>query len=154
MTPWKLRERVRSLFGAKAPSPEDEPLPKYAVTYVLPNGEPQQAQAMKGSTLVLASGNLQFPIDTGCADSTCATCQVDVLSGGEQLTKPTDAEAKTLARNGAPAERRLGCRAKIMGPGVTVGMVNVAGMAAAHAVTGPRYGTVPAAPAAHLELFA
>lgn len=115
---------MRSLFGAK-PAPDDEPLPKYAVTYVLPNGEPQQAMAMKGSTLVLASGNLQWPIDTGCADASCATCQVDVLSGSDQLTQRTDAEAKTLERNGAPAERRLGCRAKVMGPGISVGMVNV-----------------------------
>jgi ferredoxin len=127
MTPWKLRDRLRSLFGAKPVPPEDEPLPKYAVTYMLPNGEPQQAMTMKGSTLVLASGNLQWPIDTGCADSTCATCQVDVISGGDQLTKPTDSEARTLQRNGAPAERRLGCRAKVMGPGITVGMVNVLG---------------------------
>jgi ferredoxin len=123
VTPWKIRERVRSLFATKS-APEDEPLPKYAVTYVLPNGEPQQTMATKGSTLALASGNLQWPIDTGCADSSCATCQVDVLSGGEQLTQRTDAEAATLARNGAPAERRLGCRAKVMGPGISVGMVN------------------------------
>jgi len=125
VTPWKLRARVRSLFGNGATAPEDEPLPKYAVTYILPNGEPQQAMAMKGSTLVLASGNLQWPIDTGCADSSCATCQVDVLSGGDQLTQRTDAETETLRRNGAPAERRLGCRAKVMGPGISVGMVNV-----------------------------
>jgi len=125
VTPWKLRERVRSLFGKSPTAPEDEPLPKYAVTYILPNGEPQQAVATKGSTLVLASGHLQWPIDTGCADSSCATCQVDVLSGGGQLTQRTDAEVATLARNGAPADRRLGCRAKVMGPGISVGMVNV-----------------------------
>jgi ferredoxin len=127
VTPWKLRDRVRSLFAAKPAAPEDEPLPKYAVTYVLPNGEPQQAMATKGFTLVLASGNLQWPIDTGCADSSCATCQVDVLSGGDQLTRRTDGEAATLENNGAPAERRLGCRAKIMGPGISVGMVNIVG---------------------------
>jgi ferredoxin len=126
VTPWKLRTRVRSLFGAK-PAAEDEPLPRYAVTYVLPNGEPQQAMAMKGSTLVLASGNLRWPIDTGCADSSCATCQVDVLSGSDQLTPRTDAETATLQKSYAPAERRLGCRAKVMGPGISVGMVNVVG---------------------------
>jgi len=125
VTPWNLRARVRSLFGNTPTAPEDEPLPKYAVTYVLPNGEPQQAMAMKGSTLVLASGTLQFPIDTGCADASCATCQIDVLSGGDQLTKRTDAEDATLARNGAPAARRLGCRAKVMGPGISVGVVSV-----------------------------
>ena len=125
MTPWKIREHVRSLFGNKPTAPEDEPLPKYAVTYILPNGEPQQAMATKGSSLVLASGNLQWPIETGCADASCATCQVDVVSGGDQLTKRTDAEDATLAKNGAPAVRRLGCRAKVMGPGISVGMVNV-----------------------------
>jgi ferredoxin len=125
VTPWKIRERVRSLLGNKPAAPEDEPLPKYAVTFLLPNGEPQQDQAMKGSTLVLASGNLQVPIETGCADSSCATCQVDVLSGGDQLTQRTDAEDATLAQNGAPAARRLGCRARVMGPGISVGMVNV-----------------------------
>ena len=125
MTPWKLRARVRSFFGDKPTDPEDEPLPKYAVTFLLPNGEPQQAQAMKGSTLVLASGHLQWPIETGCADSSCATCQVDILAGGDQLTQRTDAEDATLAQNGAPAARRLGCRAKVMGPGISVGMVNV-----------------------------
>jgi ferredoxin len=125
VTPWKIRERMRSLFGNKPTAPEDEPLPKYAVTYILPNGEPQQAMATKGFTLVLASGNLQWPIETGCADASCATCQVDVLSGGDQLTKRTDAEDATLAKNGAPAARRLGCRAKVMGPGISVGMVNV-----------------------------
>jgi ferredoxin len=124
VTPWNLRARVLSLFGKPA-APEDEPLPKYAVTYVLPNGEPQQAMATKGFTLVLASGNLQWPIDTGCADCSCATCQVDVLSGADQLTAPTDREVATLQKNGAPASRRLGCRAKVMGPGVSVGMVNV-----------------------------
>ena len=125
MTPWNLRARARSLLGAKPAAPEDEPLPKYAVTYVLPNGEPQQTMATKGSTLVLASGTLQWPIDTGCADSSCATCQVDVLAGGDQLTQRTDAETATLQKNGAPAERRLGCRAKVMGPGISVGMVYV-----------------------------
>ena len=130
MTPWNLRARVRSLFGNTPTAPEDEPLPKYAVTYVLPNGEPQQAMAMKGFTLVLASGNLQWPIDTGCADASCATCQVDVLSGADQLTRRTDAEDATLRKNSAPATRRLGCRAKVMGPGVTVGMVNVLGWTA------------------------
>jgi ferredoxin len=118
---------VRALFGSASVAPEDEPPPTYAVTYVLPNGERQQILATSGATLVLASGNLQWPIDTGCADASCATCQIDVLSAGDQLTKRTDAEDATLARNGAPAGRRLGCRAKVMGPGISVGMVNVLG---------------------------
>jgi len=106
VTPWKLRAFVRSLFNSEPTAPDDEPLPKYAVTYVLPNGEPQQAMAMKGSTLVLASGTLQFPIDTGCADASCATCQIDVLSGGDQLTKRTDAKRAPDARTTASFCRR------------------------------------------------
>ena len=127
MTPFKIRNRPKSLFGIKEPTTNDDPLPKFAVTYRLPNGETYEVTATKGDTLVLASGRSSWPIDTGCADSSCATCQVDVLAGADALTKTSDGEKDTLSKNGASPERRLGCRAKVMGPGVVVGMVNVMG---------------------------
>ena len=40
------------------------------------------ADAKHEDSLVLASGRGPMPINTGCADGTCGTCQVDVLKGG------------------------------------------------------------------------
>jgi ferredoxin len=128
MTPFGIRKRLKALLGIAPPArrePEPE-LPPVAVSFVRPGGERFEVTGTKGDTLVLVSGRGDWPIATGCKDSTCATCQVDVLDGAGALTATTDHELDTLRRNGAPETRRLGCRARVMGPGVVVGMVNVA----------------------------
>lgn len=127
MTPFNLRKRLAKLFGGGEPEFVDD-RPSYTVTFRLPDERTFDVTAKKGDTLVLASGRSAWPIETGCADSTCATCQVDILAGEDQLTALIDAERRTLEQDEAPEGRRLGCIARVMGPGVEVGMVNVLGL--------------------------
>ena len=131
MTPFGIRKKLKKLMGLDAGSggggtsaPE---IPRYTVTFELPDGNSYQAQAKEGDSLVLTSGRGSDPIASGCADSTCGTCRVDVLEGDGQLTPESEAEAKTKSENNIPREQRLGCQAGVLGEGVKVRIVNVFG---------------------------
>jgi ferredoxin len=76
---------------------------------------------------VLASGRGASPIATGCADSTCGTCQVEILAGADQLSAEDEAERKTKKENNVPAAFRLGCRTEVHGEGVRAKIINVFG---------------------------
>lgn len=137
MTPFGIRRRlkdlIRSLTGGGSAPPQPPPRPKWPVTFVLPDDTSFTADAKEGDSLVLASGRGPQPIDTGCADGTCATCQVDVLEGADQLTPADGTEEQTKADNKVPAERRLGCQTGVLGPGVKVRIINVFGADGQHA---------------------
>jgi ferredoxin len=82
---------------------------KGTLTVVGPTGEEQTCQTALGSSLLGASGNLKRPIASGCADSTCATCRVEVLEGADNLSAPHPRERATLKQNGQPTNLRLSC---------------------------------------------
>ena len=128
MTPFRIRERLKKLLFSSKPAPSAAPArPRYPVRFVLPDGTDYTTEAKEGDSLVLASGRGPAPIATGCADSSCGTCQVEILAGAESLTPGDEAEARTKADNKVPEDRRLGCRAEVLGPGLEVKIINVFG---------------------------
>ena len=130
MTPFRIRKRVKSLLGmgsANEPARPEPAKPKYDVTFHCPDGTHYVTQAKEGDSLVLAAGRGPQPISTGCMDSTCGTCRVDVLEGHDSLSEATDHELKTKADVGVPDAQRLGCQVGVFGPGVHVRIVNVLG---------------------------
>ncbi len=137
MTPFGIRRRLkdllRSLAGGGDNTPPPTVQPRWPVAFVLPDGTSYTADAKRGDSLVLTSGRGPQPIDTGCADGTCATCQVEVLAGAEQLTPADGNEDTAKAANKVSADRRLGCQTGVLGPGVQVRIINVFGADETHA---------------------
>ena len=130
MTPFKIRQRLKSLLGvgpSKNAEPAAPPLPTFDVTFDCPDGSSYVAPAKEGDSLVLAAGRGPQPISTGCMDSTCGTCRVDVLAGHESLTDATAHEVKVKKEVGVPDAQRLGCQTGVIGLGVHVRIVNVLG---------------------------
>jgi len=129
MTPFGIRKILKKLLGfdegPKASSAP--PRPKYSVTFVLPDGQEYQTDAREGDSLVLASGRSEYPISTGCMDSSCGTCEVVVLEGQDNLTPVTSKETATKEANNIDANHRLGCQTAVLGEGVKVQIVNVLG---------------------------
>ncbi len=129
MTPFGIRKKLKKLLGfddgPKASS--NPPRPQYPVTFVLPNGEEYEVNAREGDSLVLASGRSEYPISTGCMDSSCGTCEVIVLEGLDNLSPVTSKETATKEANQIAEEHRLGCQTAVLGTGVKVQIVNVLG---------------------------
>ena len=90
--------------------------------------EEYQEDAREGDSLVLASGRSENPISTGCMDSSCGTCEVIVLEGGDSLSPITSKETATKEANDIPVEHRLGCQTAVFGEGVKVQIINVLGV--------------------------
>lgn len=129
MTPFGIRNKLKSLFGggSASPPPKREEKPRYPVTFVLPDGSEYQADAKQYDSVVMASGRSAKPIATGCGDATCATCRVEVLEGAESLSSEDEHETATKKANGVDPSMRLACQVAVTGPGVKVRIVNVLG---------------------------
>lgn len=127
MTPFGIRKKLKALLGGGSSAPKKPPVPKYSVTFELPDGSTYEVAAKKGDSLVLASGRGASPIATGCADSTCGTCHVEILAGADMLTPEDEPERKTKAENNVPESHRLGCRTEVLGEGVRAKIINVFG---------------------------
>lgn len=68
----------------------------------------------------LLSRNCQVAMACG-RQGICATCQVYVREGADQLTPPTVREQRTLAlMTGATPQTRLACQAHVIGDGVVL----------------------------------
>ncbi len=60
------------------------------------------------------------PIGNSCsAIGICAKCGITVIAGMENLSKPNPIERKLLEREKLPADSRISCQVKVLGP-VTV----------------------------------
>ena len=128
MTPFGIRKRLKRLLGdGRAKKPKRPEVPRYSIKFVLPDGSNFEVSAKHGDSLVMASGRGPSPISTGCADSSCGNCQVEILSGGENLTPGDESESRSKAANQVPDARRLGCRAEVLGEGLEVRIINVLG---------------------------
>lgn len=116
-SPFGIRRRIKSLLGiagnTPAPEPEVEP-EKITLVLVGPKGDEQTVTTYAGSTILGASGQLRHPIASGCSDSTCGTCRVEILDGAENLSESTAREKGTLKESAHPAGYRLSCRTEIL----------------------------------------
>lgn len=113
-TPLGLRRRLKRLFGIPLGSAvEAVAAPTVSLTVVSSKGE-QTAEAVPESTLMAISGRMKNPISTGCSDSSCGTCRVEVLEGADNLTGQDARERGTLKENGYPASMRLACRTELV----------------------------------------
>lgn len=121
-TPFGFRRRIKRLLGMPldGQSGETAEVVKVQLTVVGPTGAEQHATVNAGVTLLQAAGALAKPISSGCSDSTCATCRVEVLEGAENLDEQTAKERATLKENGYPTNLRLACRAEILQGAVKV----------------------------------
>ena len=133
MTPFGIRNKLKSLLGLGGASSSDSSAPKkaeiptYTVTFVTPDGTTFDAKAKEGDTLVMSSNRGAAPIATGCADGTCGTCRVEVILCHDQLTPETEHERETKQKNAVPKDFRLGCQVGVLGEGIKVKIVNVLG---------------------------
>ncbi|MBM4392320.1 MAG: (2Fe-2S)-binding protein [Deltaproteobacteria bacterium] len=120
MTPWGIRNRIKSALGRGGKVASDERL---RVTLVMPDGQSHEVDAEPRYTLVMASQSLETPIATGCPDGGCGTCSVDVIDG-RGLAEPTESESKLLKEKCKPGQR-LACHARITGSGAKVKVYSV-----------------------------
>jgi ferredoxin len=114
-TPFGIRRRIRRFMGwsaTGAPEAEAPKIEQITLTVIGPKSE-EQGQAPAGSPMVSASAVLKRPIASGCSDSTCATCRVEVLEGAENLSAQHPREKATLKQNGHPMTMRLACMCTI-----------------------------------------
>ena len=128
MTPFRIRQRLKAMLGLSEPTtPRAPERARFDVSFVCPDGSEYTTSAREGDSLVLAAGRGPQPISTGCTDSSCGTCRVDVLAGAESLTAADAHEHQTKASVGVPESQRLGCQTGVVGPGVRVRITNVLG---------------------------
>lgn len=124
MTPFHIRKRLKQLLGlepaTKSEDPKPPPRPRVTLVVVDAEGNEQTYQGGQGDSPLYISGNMAKPIGSGCNDSSCATCRIEVLSGAENLTPQDAHERATLKANGHPEDWRLACRTAITGGSVTV----------------------------------
>lgn len=114
-SPLGLRRRLKSLFGIEsAPASAAPETPKVKLTVVRPDGTEEVTEAFAGATLVGAGTRMKRPIATGCSESSCGTCRVEVLEGAENLSEQSAKEVRTLEENKFPPHLRLGCKAELV----------------------------------------
>ena len=51
----------------------------------------------------------------GCRNGVCATCEIEVLAGGQNLSPIVEPERDTIASFGIPEGHRLACQVKVLG---------------------------------------
>jgi ferredoxin len=80
----------------------------------------------QGTYLVDAARRMGAPLGAGCTapKGECHSCVVAVKSGADQLSTPTNAEARILGEGGLADSLRLACQTKIEGHGDIVLMVS------------------------------
>jgi ferredoxin len=127
ITPFRIRERLKKMLGlgptgeSDADKPAPPPRPKVTLTVVDEAGQEQTFDGKAGDTPLYISGNMARPIGSGCNDSSCATCRIEVLEGAENLSPQDARERATLEANGHDADTlRLGCRTEILQGSVKV----------------------------------
>lgn len=86
------------------------------VTVQTRDGEHSLEAAPRSNLLqtILAAG---IPYRWSCTQATCGKCQCQVLSGAENLQRPTVNEPARLSQTLVDMGFRLACQAKVLGPG-------------------------------------
>ena len=116
-TPFGIRRRIKRLLGMPLDNETSAPAVEKATLVVVgPKGE-QSAQVNVGMSILAAAGSVPNPIASGCSDSSCGTCRVDILEGADLCSDGAPRERATLKENGFPTNLRLACRTEILKPG-------------------------------------
>lgn len=116
-TPFGIRRRVKRLFGIEVDAHTTEPeVEKAHFTITGPKGE-QSADVNVGVSVLVASGAVSHPIASGCSDSSCGTCRIEILQGADLCTEQVARERATLKENGFPTNLRLACKTDILKAG-------------------------------------
>lgn len=120
-TPFGIRRRLKRVFGIPLDGAGGDAAvqAKVTLTVVSQKGE-QTTESVPESTLLAISGRMKNPIASGCSDSSCGTCRVEVLEGADNLTGQDAKERGTLKENGYPTTYRLACRTELVGGAATV----------------------------------
>jgi|GEM_PF-125913 ferredoxin len=137
MTPFGIRKRIKTALGI---GPVARSIVAFPITFILPDGSERRVEAEERYSLLMASQALPSPISTGrraggtCPDGGCGLCRVEVLDQ-TGLTPMAELERNTMdafvrgdphegreRSPGPPATplSRLGCHARIVGPGARV----------------------------------
>jgi ferredoxin len=119
-TPFGIRRRLKSLFGMESVPTSVPDIPMVSVTVVGPTGTEETVQAFIGATLVGAGSKMKRPIATGCSETNCGTCRVEVLEGADCLTEQTAKERATLKENNFSTDYRLACCTELVKGAVKV----------------------------------
>lgn len=123
MTPFRIRERIKDLLGLSSNTEEPPPRPaKPQVTLVLldDKGVEHTATGDAGISPLFLSGEMSRGIASGCNDSNCSTCRIEVLEGAENLSPQDPHERKVLKENGHSEELRLACYSSVLSGTVKV----------------------------------
>ena len=124
MTPFGIRKKLKRLFGGGKAADEAATRSSFDVRIQAPDGSEYTVKGKEGETLVTVSGRGAYPVMTGCAEGDCGTCRVEVLAGAGSLSAAQDREARTCEANAVPAGWRLGCQARLQGPGLSIRVID------------------------------
>ena len=125
MTPFGIRKKLKSLLGGgKSSGSDGSERPAYEVKITAPDGSEYTVQGKQGETLVTVSGRGAYPIMTGCAEGDCGTCRVEVLAGAGSISAEGERERGTKETYKVPGSWRLGCQARLEGPGLHVRVID------------------------------
>lgn len=117
-SPFRIRDRLKKALGLKSPdAAKAADQPRVHLVVVDSQGREQETDAPIGQTVLLSAGNLARPIASGCSDSSCSTCRIEVLEGDDLLNPKAAHEATTLRANQRPDHLRLACLATVTRPG-------------------------------------
>lgn len=110
MSIFGIRKKLKKALGLnKAPPAPVAKLPQFKMTLVVDEDREFSYSQDLGTSLLMASGNLEVPIASGCSDASCATCRCTILEGEDLVSAATDAEKATLILHGHDPEMRLAC---------------------------------------------
>ncbi len=76
-------------------------------------GQAKVVDAPEGGALVDLCDEVLAPVAFSCRSASCATCQIEVIEGGELLEPPNDEEQELLALLAGPPNNRLACQAQL-----------------------------------------
>lgn len=86
-----------------------------ALVRVQAEGKEYDFEAVIGSNLLGSALKSKVPIDNICRVGLCGACQVCVLEGASNLSKPSEAEWLLLDRAPLEEDVRLACQARVEG---------------------------------------
>jgi ferredoxin len=125
MTPFGIRKKLKSLLGGgQAVDTGAAERPAWEVKITAPDGSAYNVQGKQGETLVTVSGRGAYPIMTGCAEGDCGTCRVEVLAGAGSVSAEGSREQSTRQTYKVPDGWRLGCQARLEGPGLHLRIID------------------------------